>query len=91
MSEGKECLTVLNFIGQANKKYIFEDKLASLLSNTTRGVTREIKDGFVSLPKGCYIQLEKKAARYILDNIRASYGTSTDVINEFEEPARGIV
>ena len=80
LSEGKECLTVLDFIGQANKKYNFEDKFASLLSNTTRGVTREIKDGFVSLPKGCYIQLEKKAARYILDNIRASYGNSAGLV-----------
>ena len=54
LSEDKECLTVLDFIGQANKKYNFEDKFASLLSNTTRGVTREIKDGFVSLPKGAF-------------------------------------
>lgn len=52
LSEDKECLTVLDFIGQANKKYNFEDKFAALLSNTTRGVTREIKDGFISLPKG---------------------------------------
>lgn len=58
LSEDKECLTVLDFIGQANKKYNFEDKFAALLSNTTRGVTREIRDGFISLPKGCYIQLE---------------------------------
>ena len=75
LAEGKECLTVLDFIGQANKRYNFEDKFAALLSNTSRGVTREIKDGFVSAPRGCYIQLEKKAAKYILDNIRASYGT----------------
>lgn len=80
LSEDKECLTVLDFIGQANKKYNFEDKFAALLSNTTRSVTREIKDGFVSLPKGCYIQLEKKAARYILDNIRASYGNSAGLV-----------
>lgn len=80
LSEDKECLTVLDFIGQANKKYNFEDKFASLLSNATRGVTREIKDGFVSLPKGCYIQLEKKAARYTLDNIRASYGNSAGLV-----------
>ena len=72
--EEKDCLTVLDFIGQANKRYRFEDKFAALLSNTSRSVTREIKDGFASAPKGCYIQLEKKAARYILDNIRASYG-----------------
>lgn len=88
LSEGKECLTVLDFIGQANKKYNFEDKFASLLSNTTRGVTREIKEGFVSLPKGCYIQLEKKATKYILDNIRASYGNSAGLVSRiatFEE------
>ena len=81
LAEEKECLTVLDFIGQANKKYNFEDKFAALLSNTTRSVTREIKDGFVSVPKGCYIQLEKKAARYILDNIRASYGNTAGLVS----------
>jgi len=81
LSEDKECLTVLDFIGQANKKYNFEDKFAALLSNTTRSVTREIKDGFISVPKGCYIQLEKKAAKYILENIRASYGNTAGLIS----------
>lgn len=80
LAENKECLTVLDFIGQANRKYNFEDKFAALLSNTTRGVSREIKAGFVSLPKGCYVQLEKKAAGYILDNIRASYGNSAGLV-----------
>lgn len=81
LSENKECLTVLDFIGQANRKYNFENKFAALLSNTTRSVSREIKDGFISLPKGCYIQLEKKAAKYILDNIRASYGNSSGLVS----------
>lgn len=81
LAENKECLTVLDFIGQANRKYNFEDKFAALLSNTTRSVQREIKDGFISAPKGCYIQLEKKAARYILDNIRASYGRASGLVS----------
>ena len=88
LCENKDCLTVLDFIGQANRKYNFEDKFAALLSNTTRSVTREIKDGFISLPKGCYIQLENKAAKYILDNIRASYGNTAGLISRiasFEE------
>lgn len=88
LSEEKECLTVLDFIGQANKKYNFEDKFAALLSNTTRSVAREIKDGFVSVPKGCYILLEKKAAKYILENIRASYGNTAGLVSRvanFEE------
>ena len=81
LAEGKECLTVLDFIGQANKRYNFEDKFAALLSNTSRSVSREIKDGFVSAPKGCYIQLEKKATKYILDNIRASYGNTAGLVS----------
>ena len=88
LAEGKECLTVLDFIGQANKRYNFEDKFAALLSNTTRSVTREIKDGFVSAPKGCYIQLEKKAAQYVLDNIKSSIERKSgllDRISTFEE------
>lgn len=81
LAENKECLTVLDFIGQANKRYNFEDKFTALLSNTSRSVTREIKDGFISVPKGCYIQLEKMAARYILDNIRASYGNTAGLVS----------
>ena len=81
LAEDKDCLTVLDFIGQANRKYNFEDKFAALLSNTTRSVSREIKDGFISVPKGCYIQLEKKAAKYILDNIRASYGNTAGLVS----------
>lgn len=80
LSSNKECLTVLDFIGQANKKYNFENKFAALLSDANKGVEKEIKNGFVSLPKGCYIQLEKKAASYILNNIKASYGNTAALI-----------
>ena len=80
MAENKECLTVLDFIGQANKKYNFEQKFAALLSNTTRSVSREIKEGFLSAPKGCYIQMEKIAARYVLDNICTSYDRTSGLV-----------
>ena len=80
LAENKECLTVLDFIGQANKKYNFEEKFAALLSNTARSVSREIKEGFLSAPKGCYIQLEKIAAKYVLDNISASYDRTSGLV-----------
>ena len=80
LSENKECLTVLDFIGQANRKYNFEDKFAALLSNTTHSVQREVKDGFAALPKGCYIQLERKAKEYILENIRSSFGVKAGIL-----------
>jgi len=81
LSEDKDCLTVLDFIGQANKKYNFEDKFAALLSNTTKSVQHEIKNGFLSLPKGCYIQLERKAKDYILENIRQSFGKMSGLVS----------
>ena len=88
LSEGKECLTVLDFIGQANKNYNFESKFAALLSNTNRNVASEIKNGFVSAPKGCYIQLEKKVKEYILLNIKKSINATQGLIvrlSNFEE------
>lgn len=88
LSEGKDCLTVLDFIGQANKRYNFEDKFAALLSNTNKSVESEIKRGFVGVPKGCYIQLEKKTKEHIMSNIKASYGNRAALVNKvatFEE------
>ncbi|HRT81840.1 MAG TPA: DUF3427 domain-containing protein, partial [Oscillospiraceae bacterium] len=84
LSEGKDCLTVLDFVGQANKKFNFEDRFAALLSNTEQSVEREIKRGFPSLPKGCYIQLERKAQEHILKNIRSSYGQIAGLISRIE-------
>lgn len=81
LSEGKECLTVLDFIGQANKKYNFEQKFSVLLSDNTKSVQSEIKNGFISLPKGCYIQLERQAVEYILENIKRSIGNKSAIIN----------
>lgn len=80
--DGKECLTVLDFIGQANKKYRFEEKFRALLSDSSRSVQGEIKNGFVTLPKGCYLQIEKKAAEYILDNIKRSLGNRNAMVQK---------
>ena len=88
LSEGKDCLTVLDFIGQANKHYNFEEKFAALLSKTTHSVQYELKNGFISAPKGCYIQLEKKAAKVVLDNIKGAFNSKIGLINRistFEE------
>ncbi len=88
LAEGKECLTVLDFIGAANRKYNFEEKIAALLDNTNHSVEQELRHGFVSVPKGCYIQLEKKASQIILTNIRQSYGFKGGLVSRiasFEE------
>jgi superfamily II DNA or RNA helicase len=70
LAEGKECLTVLDFIGQAHKDYNFQDKLRALLGKTKHSVQHYVEHGFSSLPRGSFIQLEKQAKEYILRNLK---------------------
>lgn len=70
LSEDKECLTVLDFIGQAHKDYNFQEKFRALVGKTKHSVQHYVEHGFSSLPRGSYIQLEKQAKEYILRNIK---------------------
>ncbi len=67
---GKECLTVLDFVGQAHQNYDFEMRFRSLIGRTRKRVDDEIENGFSHLPAGCFIKLEKVAKEHILNNIR---------------------
>lgn len=88
LSENKDCLTVLDFIGQANKKYRFAEKFNALLEDKESKISSQVEDGFTSLPKGCYIKLEKKAKEYILENIKSFIETENRIVYQirtFEE------
>lgn len=84
LSEGKDCLTVLDFIGAANRRYNFEEKFAALLDDEHHTVKEEIERGFTGAPKGCYIQLEKKASRIILDNIKQYFRGHEELVNRIK-------
>ncbi|MBL4951550.1 DUF3427 domain-containing protein [Neobacillus sp. YIM B02564] len=88
LAEGKECLTVLDFVGQAHRNYNFEEKFRALIGKTKHSVQHYIENGFVHLPKGCFLQLEKRAKEYILRNIKASTNTKGNLLAKmkyFEE------
>jgi superfamily II DNA or RNA helicase len=70
LHEGKDVLTVLDFVGQAREEYDFENKFRSLIGKTNTTVAHEIERDFPNLPLGSSIVLEKKAKEYILENIR---------------------
>lgn len=70
LCDGKDCLTVLDFIGQSNKNYRFSDKFRALIGKTKHSVENYVKNGFSSLPKGRFIKLEKQAKEYVLRNIK---------------------
>jgi hypothetical protein len=56
----KDCLTVLDFVGNSRPEYDFENKFRALIGKTTTSVRKEIEDDFPHLPLGCSIVLEKK-------------------------------
>lgn len=80
LSDGKECLTVLDFVGQAHKNYNFEEKFRALIGKTNHSVKEYIENGFLILPKGCYIQMEKQAKEYILKNIKSCTNNKANLI-----------
>ena len=74
LADSKECLTVLDFVGNANAHYDFEHKFRALVGKTNTSIEKEIEDEFPHLPLGCSIILEKKAKEVILKNIREALG-----------------
>ncbi len=84
LSPGKDCLTVLDFIGQANEKYNFEEKFASLVKNSSRSIEKQIRDGFIHLPAGSYIELEEFAKKYILENIMRTFGVKSALVTRIK-------
>ncbi|QEC76865.1 DEAD/DEAH box helicase [Mucilaginibacter ginsenosidivorax] len=74
LAPNKDCLTVLDFVGNARPEYDFEHKFRALVGKTQTSIIKEIEDEFPHLPLGCSIVLEKKAKEVILKNIRAAIG-----------------
>ncbi len=70
LHKDKECLTVLDFIGQAHKKYNYSTKFRAMIGPSRKSVSGVIEDGFDTLPRGCFIQLEKLAKEYVLRNLK---------------------
>jgi superfamily II DNA or RNA helicase len=74
LAPNKDCLTVLDFVGNARAEYDFEHKFRALVGKTQTSIIKEIEDEFPHLPLGCSIVLEKKAKDVILKNIKAAIG-----------------
>ncbi len=75
LSDDKECLTVLDFVGNAHKNFNFEYRFRAMLGASGQNVADELTHGFPHLPAGCHIELEKEAQRRILANIQGCINT----------------
>lgn len=76
----KECLTVLDFIGQAHQNFSFESRFRALMDAPRLRIDEEIANGCIHVPLGCTLQLERVAQQHVLNNIRAAISHSKEAL-----------
>src|SRR6185437_7880275 len=69
-TDEKPCLTVLDFIGNQHRRFRFDLRYRALTGVTRSELARQAEDGFPFLPSGCHMELDRVAARIVLDNIK---------------------
>lgn len=88
LANGKECCTVLDFVGNSRPEYDFASKFRALVGKSNRAISEEIKQGFPQAPLGCRIELTKRTQDMVMQNIRqASVSRSRllGMIRQFEQ------
>lgn len=85
LATGKEALTVIDFVGHQNVNYDFESRFRAVIKKTRRSVSQEIEDGFVHVPKGCSILLEKVAQKTILNHIASAVNSKKQIIRKLND------
>lgn len=84
IADEKTCLTVLDFVAQANKSYNYERRFRALVGRTTKSISHEIQAGFKFLPRGCSITMERQAQEYILQNINNAIFNKRRLVQEIK-------
>lgn len=91
-AQDKDCLTVLDFVGQTHRRYRVDTKLKALLPRHRFSIDKEVEQDFPHLPAGCSIQLDRLSRQYVLENIRENLGRLTVQVPErlfnFENEAK---
>ena len=73
--EGKDCVTVLDFIGQSHRKFRFDLRYRAITGATRTEVGKQIEQGFPFLPAGSTMQLDRVAKEIVLENLRTALPT----------------
>jgi len=68
--ERKDCVTVLDFIGQSNRRFRFDLRYRAVTGTTRSEVEKQVHLGFPFLPAGCSMQLDRVATTIVLENLK---------------------
>ncbi len=75
LDPSKACLTVLDFVGNANQNFRFDQRFRALTGVASRKeLRRQVEEGFPTLPSGCAIQLEEQVQEIVLRNLKRTLG-----------------
>ena len=69
-AEGKQVLTVLDFVGQVRRKNRHDVRRQAILGGTRHQVRTAVEADFPSLPPGCALKLDRQAKDCVLKNLR---------------------
>lgn len=73
--EGKDCVTVLDFIGQSPRKFRFDLRYRAVTGASRSEVGKQIEQGFPFLPDGSTMQLDRVAKEIVLGNLQSALPT----------------
>jgi len=82
LSEGKECLTAIDFVGHSHAKFRFDRRFRAILGGTRKQILREVKQGFPCLPPGCAIHLDRESQEAVIANIQETLGAGWNALVE---------
>lgn len=68
---GKACLTVLDFVGQHDRRFRWDVRYRALTGSSRSELVRQIEHGFPFLPAGSSIRLDRVARELVLENVKA--------------------
>jgi superfamily II DNA or RNA helicase len=69
-SDKKNCLTVLDFVGNQNKNFRFDMKYGRLLGLGRKKLADAVENGFPYLPSGCHFELDRVSREQVLANLK---------------------
>ena len=66
----KECVTVLDFVGNQNKNFRFDQKFGRLFGLKKKELVASLQNDFPTLPAGCHFELDEVAREIVLKNLQ---------------------
>ncbi len=86
--EGKDYLTVLDFISNSSRNFRFDPTFGAMLGTTSRKtIAKAVENKFPFLPSGCTIELDRESHEVILENLKSQLSYRT---NELERLLKGL-